>query len=206
MAAWFVRRVVPRGEPDGVAVAFLVGGRRTAVWASIASLGSMGAVVVGADGQLTFPGPTPEPDTVPFAVFTALRDGPARPAVLARAPGGAARVSRHGRLAAEPEVAAAVDRLRQQLVADGWLGNRSATRRLLGRLRNAHRHLGPQSNPAWPVYGPHGAAVAVALFGQNAIWQADPQLARALGLPLPVMKHRQRSTPPVDQDADCGCS
>ncbi|WP_159079110.1 hypothetical protein [Plantactinospora sp. BC1] len=203
MAAWFLRRVGPRGEPDGTGVAFLVGGTRTAVWACIASLNSTGAVAVDADGRLIVAGPPPEPETLAFAVFCALRDAPAGPAIAA---GGAARDGRHRRLAAEPGVAAAIDRLRDQLAADGWLGNRSAIRRLVARLRNAQQHLAPSLDPAWTVYGPNGAALAVALFGPGAIWQADPRLARALGLPIPTMKHRRGPEPQVDRDADCGCA
>ncbi|MFY1687142.1 TIGR04222 domain-containing membrane protein [Plantactinospora sp. WMMB782] len=52
----------------------------------------------------------------------------------------------------------------------------------LAALRTEHAHLAPSQQPAWSTYGPHGAALAVALFGPAALWAADPEFAAEAGL------------------------
>lgn len=54
----------------------------------------------------------------------------------------------------------------------------------LTRLRTAHVSLSPRLRPHWRVYGPDGAALGVAVFGANALWAADPALAKKLGAPV----------------------
>ncbi|MGN9909716.1 TIGR04222 domain-containing membrane protein [Phytohabitans sp. LJ34] len=49
--------------------------------------------------------------------------------------------------------------------------------RVLAALREDHSHLAPPNNPAWQVYGPAAAALAVGLYGSNALWVADPGFA-----------------------------
>lgn len=49
--------------------------------------------------------------------------------------------------------------------------------KVLDALRGDHPHLAPDHNPAWSVYGPAGAALAVGLYGSNALWVADPGFA-----------------------------
>jgi uncharacterized protein (TIGR04222 family) len=51
-------------------------------------------------------------------------------------------------------------------------------------LRTRHHHLSPSSSPAWNLYGPAGAAMAVGLFGGAALWAADPAFAWGAGMEL----------------------
>ncbi|MBC6465406.1 TIGR04222 domain-containing membrane protein [Actinomadura alba] len=47
----------------------------------------------------------------------------------------------------------------------------------LRSARAEHAYLDPSKNPAWSVYGPHGAALGVALFGLPALLSIDPTFA-----------------------------
>lgn len=60
----------------------------------------------------------------------------------------------------------------------------------LTRLRHTHAYLGPDYHPSWTAYGPQAAALAVALFGAAALWQADPEFAFSLGAPR-VTRYRK---------------
>ncbi|MGI5174971.1 TIGR04222 domain-containing membrane protein [Dactylosporangium sp. CA-152071] len=46
--------------------------------------------------------------------------------------------------------------------------------------RHDHRHLAPQLDPSWTTYGPAGAAMAVALWGDSALRAGDPAFAAGL--------------------------
>jgi len=61
----------------------------------------------------------------------------------------------------------------------------------LAALRERNQHLAPRSTPAWATYGPAGAALAVALFGDAALRAGDPALAVALGSWRPGAKRRK---------------
>ena len=50
----------------------------------------------------------------------------------------------------------------------------------LARLRDEYGYLAPSMSPSWPTYGAHGAAMAVALYGDVALRQADPVFATAI--------------------------
>ena len=51
---------------------------------------------------------------------------------------------------------------------------------LLRRLAADHQLLSPSMRPDWQVYGPTGAALAVGVFGVQALWAADPAFATEL--------------------------
>jgi uncharacterized protein (TIGR04222 family) len=51
---------------------------------------------------------------------------------------------------------------------------------LLRRLAADHHVLSPSMRPDWQVYGPTGAALAVGVFGVQALWAADPAFATEL--------------------------
>lgn len=59
----------------------------------------------------------------------------------------------------------------------------------LSAIRLQNSHLSPRSNPAWETYGPHSAAMGIALFGTAALWSADPAFASELD----IEQHRAAS-------------
>ena len=50
----------------------------------------------------------------------------------------------------------------------------------LGRLLDEDAYLAPSMFPSWPTYGARGAAMAVALYGNAALRQAEPSFATAI--------------------------
>ncbi|BCB90807.1 TIGR04222 domain-containing membrane protein [Phytohabitans suffuscus] len=65
-------------------------------------------------------------------------------------------------------------------VAALWRWRPARTRaadRALAVLRGGYPHLAPAHRPAWQVYGPAAAALAVGLYGSHALWVADPGFA-----------------------------
>lgn len=50
----------------------------------------------------------------------------------------------------------------------------------LHRLRARYRHLTPAMAPSWRTYGAEGAAMGVALYGEAALWMAEPTFAAAI--------------------------
>lgn len=68
-----------------------------------------------------------------------------------------------------------------------------AAEAVLARLRHEHAHLAPQANPSWSTYGADGAALGVALFGEAALWTAEPTFATAI-LTGPLAGTRPRRT------------
>jgi|GEM_PF-3045100 len=51
---------------------------------------------------------------------------------------------------------------------------------VLRLLAKRHPELAPELRPSWRTYGPTAVALSVALFGPNAVTQADPDLIDAL--------------------------
>lgn len=48
------------------------------------------------------------------------------------------------------------------------------------RIKSRYQHLDPKHSPAYEAYGPMAAAMAVAVFGANALAGVDPGLAKAM--------------------------
>jgi uncharacterized protein (TIGR04222 family) len=62
--------------------------------------------------------------------------------------------------------------------------------KLIARALNHYSHLKPSYSPSWRTYGPHAAAMAVALHGDAALWRGDPLLAEGLSRPRPTSARR----------------
>lgn len=64
-----------------------------------------------------------------------------------------------------------------------WQSRATQTRAgsaVLGELRARHTELDPKLAPSWTSYGPAAAALAVGMYGVDALWRADPRLAQQL--------------------------
>lgn len=98
-------QVHPGWEPDGEQLAHFLGGPQRATFAALAGLRTAGAITTGPGGVLVACGRVPPaPSALTWAVYQAAQRG-----VQAR------------KVAAEPDVRAALDDIRQTLVSRGWL-------------------------------------------------------------------------------------
>jgi uncharacterized protein (TIGR04222 family) len=79
-----------------------------------------------------------------------------------------------------------------------------AGERLFALQTSRYRHLNPDHRPSWNTYAQFGAAMSVALWGEEAVWAGDPVLATNLGLRTPGRGRRSDNSSGGCGDGGCG--